>query len=241
VVATAALAMVLVSGTRGALLADGGALLVLAALWVRAHGLRLSPRVVLGVAGALIVAALGALASPPGQRLLSARVSDRVLLYETTLRAFAGHAGRPRLRGAPRGLHHVLARRAHERRVRERELDPLGGDRRGCGADRDACRGRPAGGATVTGRRRGARPRRRAARRADRPQRVPGERRDLVRDFRVPGGPCRRGRRALVGGGRAGRGPCRLLELSRARSGAEAADRGRDGGLRRSDGARALP
>src|SRR5439155_1124704 len=72
VVAAAALAMVLVSGTRGALLADGGALLVLAALWVRAHGLRLSPRLVLGIAGALLVAALGALASPPGQRLLSA-------------------------------------------------------------------------------------------------------------------------------------------------------------------------
>ena len=101
VVAAAALAMVLVSGTRGALLADGGALLVLAALWVRAHGLRLSPRLVLGIAGTLLVAALGALASPPGQRLLSARVSDRVLLYETTLRAFAA---RPLFGWGPDGL-----------------------------------------------------------------------------------------------------------------------------------------
>src|SRR5438445_48227 len=55
----------------------------------------------LAVAGALIVAALGALASPPGQRLLSARTSDRVLLYETTLRAFAA---RPLFGWGPDGL-----------------------------------------------------------------------------------------------------------------------------------------
>jgi len=101
VVAVAALAMVLVSGTRGALVADAGALFVLGALWVRAHGLRLSARLVVGVAGAVMVAALGALASPPGQRLLSARVSDRFLLYETTLRVFGA---RPLLGWGPDGL-----------------------------------------------------------------------------------------------------------------------------------------